>query len=196
MVNTMEWKSALETLRRFCRRLGGTLYLSGVTMDEKPLSATCTIPRRLSNEEFAEALVELSKMDDVLREAIYELGEFEIEEEVPMKRYTVYSVFTGSINVHSSAEKEFNINPSLIEYVYPDSVEDYIENREVLVHVRAKGSKTAFEHGETRANAWGGIVFYKPPRELGIEKVKKYLDEFDEMLKDILKNPKNFFAFK
>ena len=197
-----KWDEAYRRLKEFCRRLGGKLVSLvdvGVSKPgEKLFSVSCIIPRRLENEELAEAIHEISVGDvkRYLSEVLDELGDFEIEEEAPSKRVTKYSMFSGTVTIHEDRERRFAVPASEVEYVYPDSVEDSFETREAYIGVRAKGSNIAFkEKGELRAYSWGSLTLYKPEK-LRKDKIKKFLDEFDKMISDILRNPKNFFHFK
>lgn len=198
----MGWHEAYEKLREFCRRLGGELSsLVDIGLErpgEKLFLVSCIVPRRLSNSELAEAIHELTTGDvrRHLSEVLHTLGEFEIEEETANRRTTKLSMFSGVVTVYGESEKWFDIPASRIEYVYPDAIEDYSENREARLTVKAKGSNWALkEKGEARAHAWGHLTLYTP-KELGKDEVRHLLDELDEMLSDILKNPRNFFKLR
>ena len=198
----MGWHEAYEKLREFCRRLGGELSsLVEIGLErpgEKLFSVSCIVPRRLSNDKLAEAIHELA-IGDVKRdlsEVLDTLGEFEIEEETASKRSTKLSMFSGIITVYGESEKWFDIPASRIEYVYPDAIEDYLENREARLTVKAKGSNWALkEKGEARAHAWGHLTLYTP-EELRKDEIRRFLDELDKMLSDNLRNPENFFKLR
>jgi len=196
----MGWYEAYERLREFCSRLGGKLVslvdVGIAKPGEKLYNVSCVVPRRLSNEELAEAIQEIVAGDvgRYLPEVLADLGDFEIEE-TPSRRTTEYSMFSGVVTVHEDKEEKFDIPASSVEYVYPDAVEDFLETREAHISVRAKGSSNAFERGELKAYSWGALTLYEP-RKLGRDKIKHFLDELDEMLREILRNPRNFFNFR
>jgi len=194
----MGWYEAYERLREFCSRLGGKLVsLVDVGMakpGEKLFSVSCVIPSRLSNDVLAKAVSEVkTKLWSDVTEVLHELGSFEIIEESPIGgRYVKFEPVSDVVRVYSSNAKEYGIDPSTIDYVYPDAVEDYVERKEGIIEVKAWGSKTSLKKGKVKAFSDGWVAIREPERS---EVVKKVLNELDEMLRDILKNPRNFFKF-
>ena len=197
-----KWDEAYRRLKEFCRRLGGRLVslvdVGVAKPGEKLFSVSCIVPRRLENERLAEAIHEVVAGDVKrhLSEVIDELGDFEIEEESPSKRVTKYSMFSGTVTIHEDRERRFAMPASEVEYVYPDPVEDFLETREARISVRARGSSTVFkEKRDLRAYSWGSLTLYEPEK-LRKDKIRQFLDELDEMVSDILRNPRNFFKFR
>ena len=193
------WREAYEKLKEFCRGLGGVLTSLVETGIEKPgeklFSVSCLVPRRLSNDELASAIAELrTGLSGYMEEVLHELGSFELVEEVPSGgRVVKTEPLSDVVRVYSSRVAEYDVDPGRVEYVYPDAVEDYTEGREGYIEVKAFGSKRAFREGRLKAYSDGWLVIREPTRR---ETVKRLLDEFDEMLEDILRNPRNFFKFR
>ena len=194
----MGWRESYRRIVEFCRRLGGRLLSpidTGLASEGEKLSfVDCIVPSRLDNRRLAKAIAEIrDRLDDDLRVVLGELGDFTIREEEPSERRVKYSPLTSTVHVFDERVRSFSIDPSVVEYVYPDAVEDYTEDNQGYILVRAKGLRMAFERGELKALASGHLVLKDI---VDADAIEEKLNELDEMLNEILADPRNFFRFR
>ena len=190
---------AFETVKEFCeKRLGGR-FVASFEKGEKQYLAMCYVDRKFTREEITDIIVELrrgGRLKAALEQMLDKLGNFEIVEETgeyPRSRI-YYENFSEMVHVSSEDLMTFDIPSRHIEYVYPDSVEDYEEGRDAWFTIRGKGVKPKPGRPPT-AVSWGSLYF-SPDAPLTKEDIRKHVDEFFDALRDILMNPRNFFKFK
>jgi len=188
--------TAYDIVKRFCEGLGGRFYPE--EREEKVLLAMCYVDRKFSRDEIVDIVGELrvGRVHNALEKLLDKLGDFEIVEETeeyPRSRIK-YENFSGIVRVSSEDLLTFDIPSHLVAYTYPDSVEDYLSGRDVWFNIRAKGARVKPGKPLT-AFSWGTLHF-SPDVSLSREEIKKHVNEFLDALRDILKNPRNFFSFK
>jgi len=186
-------EDAFKELSKFCRDIGGEPYPENAGLASAIGGFECRVARGLSNKEITTLITSEIPRRLHLLKALNDspLTEFTIKMD---DGKTVKYRLGGSVSVSVFTTKDLDVDPARISYAYPDHIEDGYrdETAEILVTAKGYTSKTT---GRPYAVISGRLIFnINHPSDPKL--VEEKLKEFDEIINDIVKNPRNLFKMK